>query len=368
MRIAILTSSRADYGIYLPLLHGLKNDPFFELSIIAFGSHTAAFYGETVNQIINDGFEVPFRLDTLLTDDSVHGIAQSYGRTVTAFADFWAGHTDFDWVICLGDRFEMSAAVQALIPYQLKIAHLHAGETTLGAIDNIYRHQMTLAAKLHFVSHPVYAERVREITGLSGTSELVGSLSLLNLKNTELESEAEFLEKWGVSLSKKFLLVTVHPETVNFDKNKEYAATIGVALENCLPDFDVVITMPNADTDGQIYRERFKALALSAPGKVHLIENFGTKSYFTAMKHAALLVGNSSSGIIEAASFGRYVLNIGDRQKGRIAPENVKHVRFDEQEIRDAVFQYQSLTFEGENPFDVPNGVELMMERLKNDR
>ncbi|MDF3027327.1 MAG: hypothetical protein K0S23_1634 [Fluviicola sp.] len=366
MNIAVLTSSRADYGIYLPLLRKLQEDPEIRLSIIAFGTHTSSFHGHTIDVIRKDGFQVSHELNTLVNDDSPSGIAMSYAKTAESFASFWAKNTAYDWIICLGDRFEMSAAVQASIPFQYKIAHLYAGDTTLGAIDNIYRHQLTLASKLHFVSIPEYQLRVTELIGKSGTSSVIGSLSLLNLKELDPESPEEFFSKWGISLHRKFILVTVHPETVNFQLNEVYAGITESALRQCLSGFDLVITMPNADTNGEIYRTCFQRLKKEAPEKVHLIENFGTKSYFTAMKHAALLVGNSSSGIYEAASFGKMVLNIGDRQKGRIAPQNVKHVRFNEQEIVDAVLQNENLTFDGDNPFSVENGVELIIERLKN--
>ncbi len=366
MNIAVLTSSRADYGIYLPLLRKLQEDPEIRLSIIAFGTHTSSSHGHTVDVIRQDGFRVDHELDTLSNDDSPAGIAASYAKTTAAFASFWAKNSEFNWIICLGDRFEMSAAVQASIPFQYKVVHLYAGDTTLGAIDNIYRHQLTLASKLHFVSIPEYQSRVEELTGEKGTSTVIGSLSLLNLKELELESPETFFSKWGISLHRKFILVTVHPETVNFQLNETYAGIIESALKQCLRDFDLVITMPNADTNGEIYRACFQRLKDTDPGKVHLIENFGTKSYFTAMKYAALVVGNSSSGIYEAASFGKIVLNIGDRQKGRIAPQNVKHIRFNEQEIVDAVVQNESLTFDGNNPFVVENGVERIIERLKN--
>lgn len=366
MNIAVLTSSRADYGIYLPLLRKLQEDAEIRLSIIAFGTHTATSHGHTIDVIRQDGFQVDYELDTLINDDSPAGIALSYAKTTEAFASFWAKNAQFDWIICLGDRFEMSAAIQASIPFRYKVAHLYAGDTTLGAIDNIYRHQLTLASKLHFVSIPEYQLRVAELVGEEGTSTVIGSLSLLNLERLELESPEDFFAKWGISLHRKFILVTVHPETMNFELNEQYAGIIESALRQSLSDLNLVITMPNADTNGEIYRMCFQRLKSDAPEKVHLIENFGTKSYFTAMKHAALVVGNSSSGIYEAASFGKMVLNIGDRQKGRIAPLNVKHVRFNEQEIVEEIVRNESLTFDGNNPFLVENGVELVIERLKN--
>src|SRR5690606_5753673 len=145
MRVAVLTSSRADFGIYLPLLNRLKEDPFFQLEIIAFGTHLSKFHGYTLDQIKESGFTTIHEISSLLTNDDEVSIATSFGLTVLKFADFWDKHS-YDWVLCLGDRFEMAAAVQAGIPFGVRFAHLHGGETTLGAIDNIYRHQTSLAS------------------------------------------------------------------------------------------------------------------------------------------------------------------------------------------------------------------------------
>ena len=143
MKIGVLTSSRADYGIYLPLLNELKKDIFFDLEIIAFGTHLSERHGLTLSDIIKDGYNTIHKITSLVEDDSEKGIAISYGNTVLEFSNFWLTQK-FDLVFCLGDRFEMSAAVQASIPFCIKLAHIHGGETTLGAIDNIYIHQINL--------------------------------------------------------------------------------------------------------------------------------------------------------------------------------------------------------------------------------
>ena len=151
MKIAVLTSSRADYGIYLPLLNEIKKDHFFDLEIIAFGTHLSIKHGYTLDDIEKDGYDTIHKITSLIDDDSEKGIVVSYGRTVLEFSNFWENKY-FDLVFCLGDRFEMNAAVQACIPFGIKLAHIHGGENTLGAIDNKYRHQITIASDIHFVS------------------------------------------------------------------------------------------------------------------------------------------------------------------------------------------------------------------------
>ncbi len=207
MKIAVLTSSRADYGIYQPLLKRLNHEHSIDLSIIAFGSHCSEKFGYTVNQIEEDGFEVSYKISNLLEGDTPLDIAKTYANTLTLFSDFWDLHPDFDWVFCLGDRFEMAAAVNAGIPFGIRFAHIHAGETTLGAIDNIYRHQISLTAKLHFVATERYAERIHELIGKKGTTELVGSLSLENSQALSFLSKSEFREKWSIDLEIPTILI-----------------------------------------------------------------------------------------------------------------------------------------------------------------
>lgn len=364
MRIGVLTSSRADYGIYLPLLRRLEADDRFELSIIAFGTHLKKEFGYTLQQILDDGFSVPFSIDNLENSDDVLSITKSYARTIDLFAPFWHDHQHaFDIVLCLGDRFEMAAAVNAGIPFGIKFAHFHAGETTLGAIDNVYRHQISLASDLHFVSVPLFAERVHQLLDRNDTTTVIGSLSLLNLNDIPLLSDAAFLEKWNIDLSKPSILVTVHPETVHYQQNETFSEEMYAALFALSEKFQIIVTLPNADTNGSVFRKKFFTLKENVPS-VHLIENFGTQSYFTCMKRVDFLLGNTSSGIIEAASFGKYVLNIGDRQKGRFAPENVIHVPFDAQKIIAKAKEISGKTFEGVNPYYNSKALELTLTSL----
>jgi GDP/UDP-N,N'-diacetylbacillosamine 2-epimerase (hydrolysing) len=213
MKIGVLTSSRADYGIFLPLLNELKKDIFFDLEIIAFGTHISDSHGFTLSDIIKDEYDTIHKITSLVDDDSEKGIAISYGNTVLEFSNFWSTQK-FDLVFCLGDRFEMSAAVQASIPFGVKLAHLHGGETTLGAIDNIYRHQITLASKYHFVSTNINFQKVKELTGSSNFIYDVGSLSLSNIETFKPDDRSVFFKNYDIN-DAPYILVTFHPETVS---------------------------------------------------------------------------------------------------------------------------------------------------------
>ena len=366
MRIGVLTSSRADYGIYLPLLKAIMNASDMDLGVIAFGTHLSKTHGHTVDHIVHDGFPISKTIDTILKGDSPLDIAKSYALTAQNFAEYWSEEgSTYDVVFALGDRYEMAAAVAASIPFGLRIAHLHGGETTLGAIDNTYRHSISLASYLHFVSAEPFVVRLKQLLGTTGALVFnVGSLSLENIEQIELLDKKTFYERWRIDLNQPTILVTVHPETVDYQNNQEYSAVASEVLNVLADEYQVVITLPNADTLGSLYRERFVELSDNHPN-VFAIENLGTQSYFTCMKHAQFLLGNTSSGIIEAASFNKYVINIGDRQKGRLSGKNVIHVPFDKQRIIEATKKLEGKRWDGDNLYHQSQPSRKILDILK---
>lgn len=368
IRVGVLTSSRADFGIYLPLLKALQKEEAFHLELIVFGTHLSKFHGYTVEQIEREGFKIAKRIESLLLGDTPSAIASAYGLTALKFAEYWQeNEQSFDVVFALGDRFEMAAAVAASIPFGIKIAHLHGGETTLGAIDNIYRHSISLASQSHFVAAEPFAKRLKQLLDDEKASIYnVGSLSLENLKNIDFLSVEAFKNKWQIDLNIKTILVTVHPETVAYQKNLAYCEETIKALEQLANEFQIVITMPNADTAGMVFREAFETLAKKQQS-IKIIENFGTQSYFTCMKYAKLMVGNTSSGIVEAASFQKYVLNLGDRQKDRLCGENVIHVPFNHDLIVKNTLEYATKEYNGENIYFKSNPSEIIIQILKKE-
>jgi GDP/UDP-N,N'-diacetylbacillosamine 2-epimerase (hydrolysing) len=368
MKIAILTSSRADYGIYKPLLKALYADDFFQVSIIAFGTHLSSYHGETVNNIINDGYKVDYKISSLLLTDDDASVSASMGLTTIKFAEFWKEHAnEFDWVLCLGDRFEMFAAVMAGLSIGVKFAHIHGGETTLGAIDNVFRHSITLASRLHFVASTAFADRVRSLLDTqAGDIVVSGALSLDNLSDIALLDTTAFKEKWNIDLNIPSILITIHPETADAAKNGAHIKEIETLLPELQERYQLIITMPNADTNGSLFRAAFQALGNKYPDRIKLIENFGTQSYFSCMQHAKLLLGNTSSGIIEAASFDKYVINLGDRQKGRLAGNNVLHVPFEKAAILSALAKIEaSGDVKVDNVYYSGGAVKKIVNKLK---
>ena len=334
MNLVILTSSRADYGIYLPLLKKLKADDFFKFKIIAFGTHLSVKYGNTIEQIYNDEFDVAYKIETILDTNSPEMISKSMATTIGKFAEVWANEkSSLDYILCLGDRYEMFAAITASIPFNIPIAHIHGGETTLGAIDNSFRHSLTAMSKLHFTSTQNHANRVSQIIGTEKQVYNVGALSLDNLFDIDILSVQAFKQKFKIELNNP-ILVTFHPETVAYEKNEQYVDELIAALN--VFEKQILITMPNADTMGDIIRTKLSEFAKHKSNFV-IVESLGTVGYFSCLQHCDFVLGNSSSGIIEAASFGKYFINLGARQLGRDCGSNVIHCEIEKDKILNAV-------------------------------
>ena len=364
MNIGVLTSSRADYGIYRPLLIEMSKDKNIKLSIFVFGTHLSKFYGETKNEILKDGFEISYEIDTIIDDDSPEAIDKSISKTISNFANLWAkSENTIDLLFCLGDRYEMFAAVVSTIPFGLRIAHIHGGEVTEGAIDNKFRNSMSIFSNLHFTSTEDHAKKVIEITGQKHNVFNVGALGLDNIAKIELLTKEEFYSKFNILLDNP-ILVTIHPETINYEKNVKNVNELLEAL-NEISD-QVIVTLPNADTFGLKLRE---ILINNFTGKsnVFLVESFGTIGYLSCIAQCAFLLGNSSSGIIEAASFGKYVCNLGDRQKGRTRSLNVLDCPFEKNEILKTILLIRKLgNFVGENLYGDGNSANKILTILKN--
>jgi GDP/UDP-N,N'-diacetylbacillosamine 2-epimerase (hydrolysing) len=360
VKIGVLTSSRADYGIYKPLLQKMKEDANFDLEIIAFGMHLSKKHGYTINEILADKYQRIHKVCSIYGKDDKEGISKTYAKTALEFSKFWSKNT-YDLVICLGDRFEMSAAVQAGIPHEIKFVHIHGGETTKGSIDNIYRHQLTLASSVHLTSTDQYKKKVTEILGNSKNIFSVGSISLDDIKEFKPINKEQFHKQHKIPLS-EFALVTFHPETINSDNNFSHCVQIEKALEQLAEDIHLVITMPNADTLGSEIRKSILKLRSLKKDKCTVVENFGKDNYFNAMKYCKFLIGNSSSGIIEAASFNKYVVNVGRRQEGRAQSQNVLNSKFDHRDIISKSLTVKKLgLYKGENIYYKRNVVKKII-------
>ena len=320
-KIYILTSSRADYGFYKPLLKEFISQNI-EFEIIAFGTHLSEKHGYTLDAILNDGYKVEKKIQQMPVGDTPYDISLSIAKTISEFSSLWRNvDPQNTLILCLGDRFEMFAAVSASWPFNIPIAHISGGEETTGSIDNFYRHAMTLMASTHFANTQKNAERIKSLIGDSKNVYVTGSLAIDNIVSTKLYSMNEFESKYGFDIQKPYILTTYHPETVNYNVNEKNMREL-VKTFDSNQQLNFLVTMPNSDTNNSIIRMYLSDYA-GRSSNVFLVENLGSEGYYTALKHCKLVLGNSSSGIVESASFAKYAINLGDRQKGRERDINV---------------------------------------------
>ncbi len=367
-KIGVLTSSRADYGIYKPLLHVLSKDPKIMLKLIVFGSHLLSkAKNNSLDEILKDNYGEVKKVQGIACTNFPEEIVYSYGLCIMNFSKFWSKNS-FDLVIAMGDRFEMSASIQSTIPFEIKVAHIHGGETTIGAIDNIYRHQISLASKLHFVSTEKYKNRLVEILGSKKNIYNFGALSISDLEIKKLKPWEKVCTEFKIP-NKPFILVTFHPETVNFKNIPNHIIELEKVFEKLCLDYNLIITGVNQDTNNNLFSDFYKRIKLKANDKIFLIESFGKKNYFSAIKNCLFLLGNSSSGIIEAASFQKYVINVGNRQNGRSMGKNIINVNFKAEEILDSVknlkFKINKLNIS--NIYYKPNTTKKIFKVIKKD-
>ena len=339
LKVGVLTSSRADYSIFVPLLKKMHADPFFEMGVLAFGTHLMKKFGRTVENIYKDGFNVLEIAGTMSEGDSPSDISNAMSRTIKAFSSCFE-KKDYYLIIVLGDRYEMFASVAASVPFNIPVAHIAGGETTLGAIDNAFRHSITSFSSIHFATTDIYRDRIREIIGMDRHIYNVGSLSIDNLKNLKLLDVSEFNDQFGINMSLPTILFTFHPETVDYKKNKTCIKEIINAIER-LPGYQLLITMPNADTMGSMIREELKSYAANRKS-VYTVETLGTLGYLSAMKHCSFMLGNTSSGFAEAAFFPKWVINLGDRQEGRIITPNIVQTPIKSEAILNSIQQIEN--------------------------
>ncbi len=317
--IAAVTTSRADWGIYQPVLRAIRDDAELALKLIVSGTHLSDAHGRTERLIAEAGFAIDHRVPIAMDTDTPAGVTRAMGVGVTRFGELFAEQT-FDLLMVLGDRFEIHAAALAALPHRLPVAHIHGGETSQGAIDESLRHGITKLSHLHFVSHPAHAVRVIRMGEPPRRVLVSGAPALDALVDFEPMSREQLAAAIGVPLDGPFLLVTFHPVTLEADDTDLQVGQLFQAVANSrLP---AVISMPNADPSASAIRGAIDAF-LAARDDCAALPELGQRGYWSVMHHAAAMVGNSSSGIIEAASFGRPVVNVGNRQRGRMHGPNV---------------------------------------------
>ena len=364
--IGVVTVARSDYGIYIPLLRRISSDSELSLSLIATGMHLSTEFGRTEDMIEADGFTIDHRIEMLLSADTPSGISKSIGLGVIGFAQLFAECRP-DILVLLGDRYEMCAAAIAALPFKLPVAHIHGGEVTSGAIDDALRHSITKLSHLHFPATSTYARRLVQLGEEPWRITVSGAPSLENLREIRLMSVAEVERRYGISLNRAPLLVTYHPVTLEYEQTERHMKELLAALEKVR--MPVVFTMPNADTSSRVIQRSIQDF-VRRHSSAWIVENLGTQGYFSLMSFAAAMVGNSSSGIIEAPSFKLPVVNIGSRQDGRLKAANTIDVGYSCDEIVKAISKAVSTSFREDlssisNPHESDGPSQTIVSRLK---
>lgn len=322
MNITVVTTGRADYGLLCPLIKELNRSSCFHVSVVATGTHLSPLHGETIQIIQRDGIEVAHKINMSIEGDAEHAICYSVATALTGFSSLFQTWRP-DLVVILGDRYELWPICIAAVIHKIPIAHLHGGESTLGLIDDYVRHSVTKMSTFHFASIEPYAKRIIQMGENPNRVYVVGALGIDNIRNMHLMGIEEISEYTHVDFRQNNVaLLTYHPVTLD-----DYALArqqVQDILESLLQtNLISLITMPNADTGGNTIYQTIETYCRRYPDRFRFVKSLGQQGYLSAMKYARLMIGNSSSGIIESASFRLPVVNIGDRQGGRFRSVNV---------------------------------------------
>lgn len=339
--VVVLTTSRADFSIYQPVLRALDANPDIAPSLLVTGMHMSKAFGYTLTEVEKSGWTIAASFPCLAEGDSAEDIGVSMGQATEGTAKALA-EIEPDMLVVLGDRFEMAAATLAAVPRGLPICHLHGGEETEGAMDNVLRHMLTKLSHLHCCSTELAASRIRQMGEAPERVIVSGAPALDNIAAVPRLSRAELAAQFGLPKSGDFALITYHPVTLDLDAtDREIDALFAVIKETSL---NCVFTAANADTAGPALNAKIEKFVSETPGQM-LIGHMGAKGYYSAMEEAVMMIGNSSSGILEAASFGLPVVNIGDRQKGREVSPNLIQTEGTADALKAAIVKAKSVDF-----------------------
>ena len=368
-KICVVTGTRAEYGLLRWLLEKIDVSPSTELQLVVTGSHLELEFGETFRDIESDGFTIAKKVSLELTNDTTIGIAQSLSLAIQGMAEAFLDLNP-DLLVVLGDRYEILGAAQAAMVLNIPIAHIHGGERTEGAIDEAIRHAVTKLSHLHFASCDEYRKRIIQLGEDPQRVWNTGSVALDNFEKLKLMSRQELLQIMELSDRKQLILCTMHSETLQTLGGQQFIRPLLNALSN-FPEANIIFTLGNADAGGYQINEAIKNYSNDHPDNTRVATSLGQVRYISALKAADIVVGNSSSGIVEAPSAGTVVVNIGERQRGRLRSSNIIDVPNNELEIRTAIDkglspEMQSSAKRVQSPFGQPGASEKIFEVLAN--
>lgn len=366
-KICVVTGTRAEFGLLRWLMGEIQNHPELVLQVVATGMHLSPEFGSTYREIEEAGFEIGARVEMLLSSDTNTAVTKSMGLGVIGFADAYERLAP-DIVVVLGDRFEIFAATSAAMIAGLPVAHLHGGETTEGAFDEAIRHSITKMSHLHFVAADEYRQRVIQLGEHPDRVFNVGGMGIDAIKRIKLLNREELERSLELSFGERNLLVTFHPVTL--EGSASSAAQMRELLEalNTLENTTLIFTMPNADTGGRELSAMVREFALTHPN-AHVYTSLGQLRYFSCLAQIDGVVGNSSSGLLEAPAFHIGTVDIGDRQKGRLKAKSVIDCSADRKFIKTALntlysTEFQSTLVSVSNPYGNGGASEAIVKVL----
>ena len=320
-KVCVITGTRAEYGLLKPLIHKIKKDNELKLQLVVTGMHMSSEFGLTYREIEQDGFEITERNEMLLSSDTSNGITKSIGLGIIGFADIFTRIMP-NIVVILGDRYESLAAAIAAMIHRIPIAHIHGGELTLGVLDDAIRHSITKMSTLHFVSTEEYKKRIIQLGEEPERVFYVGALGVENIKTQKLMSKEELSKDIGFSLEMPYVLVTFHPATLENNTSCEQFENLLAALDR-FRQYRIIFTKANADVDGRIINLKIDKFIKDNINRAVAFTSLGMTRYLSALRYCEMIIGNSSSGIIEAPSFNVLTVNKGERQLGRVRATSI---------------------------------------------
>ena len=341
-KICVITGSRAEYGLLRWVMQGIKDHPDLTLQLIVTGMHLSKDFGMTVDEIENDGFKVDYKVETLDKNDSAVGIAGAMSRGLSGVANA-LDNLKPDFVLVLGDRYEIFVSVAAALVAKIPVAHIHGGELTIGAFDDAFRHAITKMSHLHFVATEEYKNRVIQLGENPSSVHLVGGLGIDCINKLKLLDRKELEKELNITFNEKNLLITFHPATLDQASTTSQMQEVLSALAD-VKNTTLIFTMPNADTGGQAIIRMINNFVTSNKN-AYAFTSLGQLRYLSCVAQVDGVVGNSSSGLMEVPSLSKGTINIGDRQKGRLQARSIINCDPKKQSIVDAIYRLYSEEF-----------------------
>jgi len=366
-KICVVTGTRAEYGLLYWLMKEIDADKDLELQIIATGMHLSEEFGNTYQQIEKDGFTIDKKVDISLSSDTELAISKSMGLGMIGFADAF-NELKPDLIVVLGDRFEIFSAVSAAMITKIPVAHLHGGETTEGAFDESIRHSITKMSHLHFAATNEYRDRIIQLGEQPNRVFNVGGLGIDNINKLKLLAKSDFEKAIDFELGEKNILVTFHPVTLeNFTAKLQFQELLNSIDE--LKNTRIIFTKTNSDTDGRIINSMIDAYVAMHDNTIAFV-SMGQLNYLSALQFMNAIVGNSSSGLLEAPSFKIATIDIGERQKGRIKADSVISCSPTQESISSAFYKsysedFQNIVDNTKNPYGSGGASKIVVDIIK---